>query len=169
MGERKISLRAIEPEDLDLLYKIENDISVWNAGTTNVPYSRYVLRDYIANTTSDIYADKQLRLIVVNKEGMNVGVVDLVNFDPRHMRAEIGIVIRSEFRGRGYARDAIMALLDYSRDILHLHQVYAYSDIRNDVSVKLFETLGFSGSTLLKDWLKTSTGYVDAMLMQYFL
>ena len=35
-----IRLRAIEPEDLDLLYLIENDTRLWNVGTTNVPYSR---------------------------------------------------------------------------------------------------------------------------------
>ena len=45
----KVSLRAIEPEDLDLLYRIENDRNLWNVGTTNVPYSRYTLHDYIAN------------------------------------------------------------------------------------------------------------------------
>ena len=35
-----VHLRAIEPEDLDLLYRIENDVKLWNVGTTNVPYSR---------------------------------------------------------------------------------------------------------------------------------
>ena len=40
-----IRLRAIEPEDLDLLYQIENDSSLWDVGTTNVPYSRYTLHD----------------------------------------------------------------------------------------------------------------------------
>lgn len=40
-----IHLRAIEPEDLDVLYNIENDTEVWNVSTTNVPYSRYILYD----------------------------------------------------------------------------------------------------------------------------
>ena len=51
-----IRLRAIEPEDLDLLYQIENDRSLWNVGATNVPYSRYTLHDYIATSNDDIYA-----------------------------------------------------------------------------------------------------------------
>ena len=49
-----VHLRAIEPEDLDLLYRIENDIKLWNIGATNVPYSRYTLHDYIANASGDI-------------------------------------------------------------------------------------------------------------------
>ena len=31
-----MKLRAIEPEDLDLLYQIENDQSLWKVGATNV-------------------------------------------------------------------------------------------------------------------------------------
>ena len=49
----QVHLRATEPEDLDILYKIENDDSLWNLGNTNVPYSKYVLHDYIAHATND--------------------------------------------------------------------------------------------------------------------
>lgn len=167
--KRKISLRAIEPEDLDMLYHIENDKDLWNVGATNVPYSRYVLRDYIANTASDIYTDRQLRLIIENDGNDIIGIVDLVNFDPRHLRAEIGIVIRKEFRGCGYAKETIQSLLDYVRNILHLHQIYAYSDVCNSVAVRLFQEVGFCKTAVLKDWLTTRDGYADAVLMQYFL
>ena len=53
----KIALRAMEPEDLEELYAIENDRSIWDVGSTNVPYSRYALHEYIANATTVIYAD----------------------------------------------------------------------------------------------------------------
>ena len=91
-------LRAIEPEDLDLLYQIENDQSLWQVGTTNVPYSRYTLHDYIANSSDDIYADRQVRMMVENDEGETVGIVDLVQFSPQHQRAEVGIVILNAHR-----------------------------------------------------------------------
>ena len=81
-----MKLRAVEPEDLDLLYQIENDQSLWLVGATNVPYSRYTLHDYIANSSDDIYADRQVRLMVENDEGETVGIVDLVQFSPQHLR-----------------------------------------------------------------------------------
>ena len=34
----QLTLRAMEPEDIDLLYRIENDRSLWDVGSTNVPY-----------------------------------------------------------------------------------------------------------------------------------
>ena len=65
MNSDKVTLRAMEPEDLDLLYRIENDRQLWDVGSTNVPYSRYVLHDYIANSSGDVYTDRQVRLIVL--------------------------------------------------------------------------------------------------------
>ena len=37
MEDKKIHLRALEPEDLDFLYEMENDESLWEMGGTNVP------------------------------------------------------------------------------------------------------------------------------------
>ena len=67
-----VKLRAMEPEDLDMLYMIENDRKLWDVGVTNVPYSRYVLHDYIANSSGDIYTDHQVRLIIEKGVGETV-------------------------------------------------------------------------------------------------
>lgn len=98
-----VSLRAMEPEDLDTLYTLENDRTVWGVSATNVPYSRSVLIDYITSSKSDIYADGQVRLMVDNEEGETVGTVDLTNFDPKHRRAELGIAIKKSFAVRDMA------------------------------------------------------------------
>lgn len=165
----KINLRAIEPEDLDLLYLIENDSQLWNIGSSNVPYSRYVLHDYIANTTSDIYSDKQLRLIVENEDRVVVGIVDLVSFDPRNMRAEIGMIIISQYRGLGYGAAALTWLLDYSSQILHLHQLYCIISSSNTACMSLFRKLNFDNTALLHDWLLEKEGYTDAYLFTKIL
>ncbi len=164
-----VRLRALEPEDLDTLYGIENDMSLWNDGVTSVPYSRYVLYDYIANTSNDIYADRQVRMMIENAEHEVVGIVDLINFDPKHLRAEIGIVIKRGFRNMGFAQSAVNRIKDYSLNILHLHQLYACVDKDNQQSVRLFEHCGFTRSNELKDWLFDGKKYHDALFMQLFL
>ena len=68
----EIRLRALEPEDLDVLYAIENDLDLWSVGYTTVPYSRYLLHDYIANSQCDIYADRQMRLMAETTDGGEV-------------------------------------------------------------------------------------------------
>jgi len=164
-----VRLRAIEPEDLDLLYKIENDMRLWNVGATNVPYSRYTLHDYIANSTGDIYNDRQVRLMVENERREVVGIVDVVNFDPSHLRAEVGIVIENRYRRHGYAAAALQAIAKYSLSVLHLHQLYVFADTSNDASVNLFRKMGYEASIELKDWLYDGRRYHNAILMQLFL
>ena len=164
---KQIKLRAIEPEDLDLLYRIENDMELWNVGTTNVPYSRYLLHDYVANAKNDIYTDRQVRMMVENSEGQIVGVVDLVSFDPANCRAEIGLIILNSFRHQGYGTAVLNQILDYALRILHLHQLYAYIDIDNYSSLQLFKKAGFVVVSEINDWLYDGVKFHDSMLVQY--
>lgn len=165
----KVNLRAMEPEDLDLLYEIENNQNLWDVGCTNVPYSRYVLRDYIATNRQDIYADHQLRLMIDNEEGETVGIIDLANFDPRHQRAEVGIVVLKGERRRGYASAAMERLIDYATNILNLHQLYAVINSDNNACKTLFASIGFTTSAVLKEWLCQNGMFFDATVMQLFL
>ena len=166
---KHVRLRAMEPEDLDLLYRIENDSQLWGVGATNVPYSRYLLHEYISNATGDIYTDRQVRLMIENEEGQVVGIADVMNFDPRHLRAELGIVIERAYRRQGYATDAIRQILDYARKVLHLHQLYAFVGCDNHASMELFSKVGFTREAELKDWLYDGKDYHLAIVMQYLL
>jgi len=162
-----ITLSALEPEDLELLYTIENDTTLWNVGSANVPYSRYALRDYIAGQQHDIYADKQLRLVIRVGEGDSVhavGLIDLFNFSPDHLRAEMGIAILRSEQGKGYAVTAIQQLKDYCHNTLHLHQIYCIVPANNAPSLSMLRATGFSDEKTLSDWLLTSEGWQDAII-----
>lgn len=127
-----IKLRAMEPEDLDVLYQIENDRSLWETGATNVPYSRYALRDYIAHAASDIYVDRQVRLVMENTEGQVVGLADLANFDPCHLRAELGLVVLPAYRRQRYAEAAVH---------------FRCSTMRSTRSISISSTWSLTGAT----------------------
>ena len=163
------TLRAMEPEDLDVLYTLENDSTLWDIGPTNVPYSRYTLHDYIATSSDDIYADRQVRFMIENNEKQTVGIVDIVNFDPKNLRAELGMAILNSHRGNGYATDALTQVLRYAKRVLHLHQLYAYVADNNTPSLNLFSKCGFQVTAELTDWLYDGTQYHKAWLMQTFL
>ena len=45
LTNERIYLRAVEPEDMDIMYEMENDPSMWDISNFTVPYSRYVLRN----------------------------------------------------------------------------------------------------------------------------
>lgn len=161
-----VRLRAMEPEDLDFLYAMENDKEVWDVGCTNVPYSRYVLHDYIANASNNIYADGQVRMVMEDRSGNRVGLVDVFNFDASNRRAEVSVVVMTEYRGRGLARDAVRQVCHYALRTLHLHQLYAIIATDNMASQQLFSETGFTGRNVLKEWLFDGMTYKDAIVMQ---
>ena len=149
--ERKhVRLRAIEPEDLELMYDLENDESLWDVGSTNVPYSRFFIHEYIKQTTGDIYTDKQLRLMI-EVEQQVVGIIDLMSYDPRHNRAEVGVVIQQPFRHRGYATEALRAVLRACFDRLpELYRIEARHDVRNPASGRVMEKCGMTREGILR-------------------
>lgn len=164
-----IHLRAIEPEDLDLLYRIENDPALWNVGNTNVPYSRFDLHEYIAHNRNDIYTDRQVRLMMENEQKQIVGIVDLINFVPTHLRAEVGIVVEQPFRRCGYATSALSKIAVYAKRVLHLHQLYAVIKEDNQPALCLFRHAGYKDETILHQWLFDGMNYHNALLLHLFL
>ena len=164
-----MKIRAIEPEDLDVLYEIENDRSLWHVGTTNVPYSRYTLHDYVATSADDIFADRQVRLVMEDNDRQVVGMADLVHFDPQHQRAEVGIVVMKPHRRKGYALQTLLQLEDYALQTLHLYQLYAVIAADNVAARQLFQKAGYEHQGILRGWLRRGHQQVDAVLMQRFL
>ena len=161
-----IRLRALEPEDLDMHFRWENDPALWEYGSTLSPFSRYTLKQYIAEAGSDIYEHKQLRLIIELKETNSaVGTVDLYDFDPHHRRAGVGILVDPAHQKKGIGKEALNTLCIYAFSFLKIHLLYAYIPITNTPSLRLFEQCGFETMGLLKDWLRTTNGYTDVSVV----
>lgn len=161
-----VYLRALEPSDLDFLYSLENDVSVWHVGNTLTPYSKMVLEQYLQNAALDIYTIKQLRLVICASNNGAVGAIDLFDFDPLHSRAGVGIVVSAPHRGKGYAADALTLLLQYCERILQLHQVYCSVTTSNQTSIRLFKKAGFQEVGVRKDWLRNADGWDDVIEFQ---
>ena len=162
-----IALRAIEPEDLDFLFTIENDETFWEVSHTQNPFSKFLLKQYIENCHLDIYEAKQLRLVIFEKTtNKNVGLIDLFDFNPQHRRAGVGILIAQQFQKQGYAFEALKILIDYSFLSLHLHQLYANITSDNHQSLSLFRKFGFKEIGIKKDWILAKGKYKDEVLFQ---
>jgi diamine N-acetyltransferase len=163
-----IQLRPLEPEDLEYLYKWENNMELWEVSDTITPFSRFTLKKYIENSHLDIYTTKQLRLIVELLDTRRpVGLVDLYDFDPYHQRAGLGIMIHnSEDRKMGYASSAIRLMLSYGFETLGLNQIYCSVPSGNVATLKLFEKLGFIQTGYRKEWLRRGKEWEDVVYFQ---
>lgn len=169
-----IKLRALEPIDVDTLYRWENDPAVWDAGSTLAPYSRKQLWDYIDSYDGDIYSAKQLRLMITvpisdSDKNETVGTVDLYDFDATNSRCAVGILISPQYRRKGYALAALDAIAQYCKTRLSLHQLYCIAGAANHPSRALFEKAGYGISGRLRSWLRSADTYTDAYIYQKML
>jgi len=166
----KIRFRALEPEDIDLLFGWENDAEIWEISNTFEPFSKYILAKYIKDSQRDIYESKQIRMIIETIEGNAVGAIDLFDFDPFHFRSGVGILIHDEKdRKLGYASDALKLLCTYATNYLRLHQLYANIGEDNLASIHLFKSNGFELIGTKKDWRRTLDGWKNELMFQKIL
>lgn len=165
-----ISLRALEPIDVDVLYRWENDPALWDVGVTLAPYSRRQLWDYVNNYDGDIYSAKQLRLmIVLAASGETIGTLDFYDFDAANSRCGVGILISKDFQKSGYGLRALKLGEEYCRKQFSLHQLYCIVGEDNAPSRALFAKAGYTISGRLRSWLREGCRYSDAYLYQKFI
>ena len=165
-------LRALEPQDIDVMYGWENNTDLWRVSGTMAPFSRHSLMRFIEEQQYDIYASRQQRLMIeadVDGEARAVGAIDLFDFDPQNLRAGVGIVISAEYRQAGYAKDALRTLATYVKEVLHMHQLWCSIGADNDASIRLFRGAGFVECGRRREWILTSEGAMDEILMQKIL
>ncbi len=156
-------LRAVEPEDIDILYEWENNMELWVVSETLKPFSRHQLKQYIKGVNLDIYQSKELKLMIETEEEnpQVIGVIDLFDFEPYHSRAGVGILIKKEFEGKGYASAALKLFVEYCFNTLAIHQLFCSIATNNSRSIHLFESNGFIQTGLRKKWRRVGRDFVD--------
>lgn len=163
---KNINLRALEPTDLDFLFTTENNEQFWNISSTQLPFSKYILQQYIKNAHQDIYEAKQYRFVICNAENTPIGMIDLFDFNPQHKRVGIGLLILPEHQKNGYASEALEMVIDYAFSYLDVHQIYANITSNNLKSIALFEKNNFKQVGIKKDWLYSNATFKDEILYQ---
>ncbi|MCG9793190.1 GNAT family N-acetyltransferase [Flavobacterium algicola] len=163
-----IYLRALEPNDLEFVYAMENDETIWEVSNTQTPYSRFLIRQYLENAQQDIYEAKQLRLaICIEEDFPAIGLIDIFDFDPKNNKAGIGIVIQDNiYRKQNVGSEALNLLINYSFRHLNLHQLYANINVENEASKALFTKFDFECIGIKKDWNLINGVYKDEGIYQ---
>ena len=169
LENEKIKLRAVEPEDLEVLYRWENNPNYWHAGELRVPYSKFTLKQYVLSAGKDIFENKQLRLMIESKMlNKMVGTIDLFDFDIFNGRVALGLLIDEPYRGKGFAEESVLLVEEYVFNYLKVNQLYAYISETNIASGTLFEKLEYEKNCILKSWIATENGFADVALFQKF-
>ena len=163
-----LKLRALEPNDLEMVYDIENDKSLWVYSNTTSPFSRHTLKKFIENSHLDIIEHKQLRLVIADDDN-SYGFIDLYDYDFINRRVGLGIIIFKKYRSKGIGLISLQLTEDYLLEHVPIHQVYANISSTNKESISLFEKSDFVNVGLKKDWIFYNNQFNDELLFQKIL
>ncbi|MCT4705627.1 spermidine N1-acetyltransferase [Enterobacteriaceae bacterium H11S18] len=137
--ELSIRLRPLEREDLRFVHQLDNNASVMRYWFEE-PYEAFV-------ELSDLYDkhihDQSERRFVVESNGEKAGLVELVEINHVHRRAEFQIIIAPDFQGKGLASRAAKLAMDYGFSVLNLYKLYLIVDKENAKAVHIYKKLGF--------------------------
>lgn len=164
----EVVIRAMEPSDVDVIFGWENDVETWKDGSVNYkPLSKADIQRFVDNSGMDIYQERQMRLMIDEaKTKKTVGCVDLFDFDPFSLHANIGILIDKRYRRKGYALSAIKWMVEYAFDIIGIQSLCATMVSSNEASRQLFEKSGFEYIGTRHKWVRVGKDMADEILFE---
>nr|WP_237682568.1 GNAT family N-acetyltransferase [Microbacterium sp. B19(2022)] len=139
-------LRPIAPGDATAMHVYKSDVDA----VRYVPYGPLEHADIErriatiwSNTRFDNEGDAVSLAVEERETGELVGDVVLFWRSEKDRAGEVGYIFDPRVVGRGYATEAVQALLTLGFDGLGLHRIAARIDARNTASARVVERLGF--------------------------
>ena len=162
--EKRYSLRALEPEDVDFMFLCETDRNAFDQSDYVAPLSRRMLSDYALSYDADPFHAGQLRLVIEDTtERRPVGLADLYNISAHDATAMAGIIVHPDRRRRGIATEALRQLAGFCRHTLHLDILAAIVDVTNTPSIRLFDKAGFTRAAVIPRWRRLGDSRNDVI------
>ncbi|MDO9337465.1 MAG: N-acetyltransferase [Caulobacteraceae bacterium] len=139
----RLTLSPLAAADGPLVHPIMADPEVmahWDVGEIDDPD----VVDQMLAGQMDAMADERafywaMRL---TGDGTFLGLCDLSDIDRRHHRAEVGFILGKDSWGRGYAYEAMQAVMNFAAT-QGMQRLWARTHVGNEASEKLLTKLGF--------------------------
>lgn len=170
----RLILRQVEDRDLDQLYEILSDTEVAKFEYFYPVTSKEGAMKFIERYKKELEEKEEITWGIILKDTDKlIGTCCLGNFDEGARRSEIGYTITQTQWGKGYATEAIKAVIDFGFSIMDLNRIEATITPGNDASVKVLRKLNFiqEGVVRERDLIKgkLEDGIIMAILKREYM
>lgn len=139
----RLLLRSFQKEDKEAVFALRSDPAVAKYLDRPLLRQEAAALDYIKKMSTGVQNNQWIIWAISLKDGPMIGSICLWNIVAEEARAEIGYELLPHFQGRGFMQEAVAAVLDYGFQQMHLQQIGAVFDARNQSSLKLLKKHGF--------------------------
>lgn len=168
LNNDKITLRAFELEDAEIVRKWRFDFDNYDYFYEFTPTSQYSNEIWVQNT---LKKQSEINFVVEdNKSKNSIGIISLINIDYRNQKCEMGRVLIGDkkFRGKGIGLDIGTLLVNYAFNHLNMRKIYCEVFADNTAALSLYKKLGFVEEGLLKEHIYKNGQFKDIIVMAKF-
>jgi diamine N-acetyltransferase len=161
-----VQIRSLEPNDATTLYLWDNNPDLWHVSESPGPVSLHILQQMCSDGPQALLEHGQQRWMI-EANGKPIGTVELFDYQPKHLRAGVGILIGSpENRNRGYGLLALEKVLQLGFEVFGITNFWATIGVSNTASSHVFLKSGFQQVGIWKQWYFQKNNWEDAAMFQ---
>ena len=165
---RLIRLRAFERGDVDANHAFVNDYATVRGMLSGIPFPASVEDEYRWLEQQTSYSRGEYQFAVEDFEGDLVGRCGVTRLDWKNRVAELGIMIGTPYRGRGYGSEAMALLCDFCFKEMNLHKLKVSVFAFNEAAIRCYEKNGFVREGLCRREIFRDGAYQDVVLLARF-
>ena len=163
---RDLRLRPSTLEDAEDLFAMLSDpesMKYWSdPPISDIADAIRILREDIE---SDAKGNSMCWSVTLHGQDKMIGKCILFNFSQKNHRAEIGYILNRDYWRRGFAQQALEAVIEFAFNTLKLHRIEADVDPENAGSLGILEKLRFEREGLFRDRWYQSGKWVDSVML----
>ncbi|GGH23568.1 GNAT family N-acetyltransferase [Paenibacillus segetis] len=148
----RLLLRLVEKTDVEQLYEVLSDAEVAKFDYFHPLTSLDQALEFIARFKNELEENEEITWGIILKETNRlIGTCCLGSFDDGARRVEIGYDIAQAEWGKGYATEALGAVINYGFNTMNLNRIEATITPGNDASVKVLKKLNFEHEGIVRE------------------
>lgn len=161
INTERLHLRPIQSADAAAVFAYRSDAHT-NRYQGFIPKELKDVDAFIAkNPRSWNERDTWFQLVLMERES-NTLIGDLgVHFLADGLQCELGCTLHIEWQGKGFANEAMKAVISHLFTDLGKHRITASVDPKNEASIRMLERLGFRKEAYFKESILHNGEWVD--------
>ena len=165
---RLIRLRAFERRDVDANHAFITDYATVRGMLSGIPFPASMEDEYRWLEQQTSYSRGEYQFAVEDFEGDLVGRCGVTRLDWKNRVAELGIMIGTPYRGRGYGSEAMELLCDFCFREMNLHKLKVSVFAFNEAAIRCYEKNGFVREGVCRREIFRDGQYQDVVLLARF-
>jgi len=162
----RLLLRAITQNDAAQVYRLRSDVTAMQFLDKASFQSMEEASLLIKKIEDDINNNDGITWAIALKENPEVliGNIGLWRFMKEHYRAEIGYMLLPEYCRKGYMKEAITQVINFSFNRIKIHSIEANINPLNLASATLLQSVGFIKEAYFKENYYYNGRFLDSAI-----